>query len=106
MQKTARSGKFEKTATSHYQRYSELDFQTHKIDKLLVTQASFNPSLRYKSLKTKLPTIGAYSSTTGIQGALHSHGKVGRLIENISDIRDDVSVMKEGLDVRLAKRRT
>lgn len=81
-QNSHQNNKFERTAASHFNRYSEIDLRTSKFDKLFITQNTFLSRNKYSSVKTKLPIISSYSSTRVANANLNSHGKINRLLES------------------------
>ena len=80
-------------------RYSDVELKIHKFDKLLATQASFNPQVKIKTIKTKLPTLRTYDSVRSMKTTMHSHGKIAKMNQNINFLKGSISELNEGLDV-------
>jgi hypothetical protein len=89
--------KFETTGFSHFKRYSEQDFKTAQIDKLLITQTNNFSHPKIRSLKTKLPQI---SQTTSLPPFNSQNGKIEKAGISIKELEMNIQSINAELKVR------
>lgn len=89
----------QKTGLSHSKRYSDADFRTNKIDKLLMTQTSLFSQPKIRIIRTKLPLLSTCNVTYNSQSGFHSHGKVTKLAQNAADLHEEIRNLNQGLQV-------